>query len=361
MKLPPPIRNLLRNSKLIRMLYFDCHLADIPVLLGLGQFKKQMEAAIYKFEGKNKLIDRTYAKLISKDIKSCYIRYKTTPQEYFLFRFMEKNHCERKEYLSDHMIMKLVADKSGRKIHDVELNDKYNFYKINKYFFKREAIYFNNSTSLDEFRQYALSSKRFIAKPNKAALGQGVELFTIKTDIEVEDAYNRLKKNKVDYIIEDLIIQRSDMAVWNQSSVNTIRINSFLIKDKFTVLFPFIRTGRKGSIVDNGGQGGIFASVNRNTGIICTDGMDEQGNVFQSHPDSKITYKGWQVPNWNELLQLSEQVHRNMPKHIYVSWDFALTDNGWVLIEGNWGEFVCQQMTYNQGLKKEFISQLNGK
>ena len=28
-----------------------------------------------------------------------------------------------------------------------------------------------------------------------------------------------------------------------------------------------------------------------------------------------------------------------MSDHIYVGWDFALTDNGWVLIEGNWGQF----------------------
>lgn len=361
MRIPPPIRNSLRSNKLVRWIYFNGHLADIPVVLGLGNFKKQMETAISQFVDKNRLSEPAYIKSLTNDIKSCYIRYKITPQEYFLFRLSDKNQSERKDYLSDHLIMKLVADSSGRKIHDAELNDKYNFYKINRHFFKRNALHFNSRTSLDEFSHYALSAKRFIAKPNKAALGHGVELFATDNDIEVKNAYNRLKDNNVDYIIEDLIIQRSDMAIWNQSSVNTIRINSFLINNKFTLIYPFIRTGRKGSIVDNGGQGGIFASVDKDTGIICTEGMDEKGITYESHPDSKITYRGWQIPNWGELLQLTEQVHRNMPKHKYVSWDFALTDNGWVLIEGNWGEFVCQQMTYKRGLKKEFILMLKSK
>ena len=149
------------------------------------------------------------------------------------------------------------------------------------------------------------------------------------------------------------------MSVWNQSSVNTIRINSFLSNGIFNVLSPFIRTGRKGSIVDNGGQGGIFASVDKLSGKISTCGMDESGNTYTHHPDSGIEYIGWQVPRWEELIQMTEEIHRNMPKHIYVSWDFALTDGGWVLIEGNWGEFVCQQMTNNRGFKKDFLTFLN--
>lgn len=359
MKIPPPLRNYLRRNRFVRFLYFDCHFADIPILLGIGQFKRDMRQALNEFLSEDKLLNQIYIQSISKDIKSCYFRYKTTPQEYFLFKLEGKSRNERQRYLSDHMIMKLVANKSGRKIHDVELNDKYSFYLINKSYFRREAIYFDSSTTFDTFRQYTLSSRKFIAKPNSAALGHGVEIFTVETAKDAEAFFKCLKRKGADYILEDIIIQDPNMAVWNSSSVNTIRINSFLNNDKFNAAFPFIRTGRKGSIVDNGGQGGIFASIDIHTGEICTDGMDEKGNTYKGHPDSKVIYRGWQIPKWKELLQLTEQIHRNMPKHRYVSWDFAFTNDGWVLIEGNWGEFVCQQMTYNQGLKKEFISLLN--
>ena len=87
--------------------------------------------------------------------------------------------------------------------------------------------------------------------------------------------------------------------------------------------------------------------------------MDEHGNEYICHPDSQVTFKGWQIPRWNELMKLTYEVHCNMNKHVYVGWDFALTETGWGLIEGNWGEFVCQQMTNKRGFKQEFINYLN--
>ena len=53
------------------------------------------------------------------------------------------------------------------------------------------------------------------------------------------------------------------------------------------------------------------------------------------------------------------KIHSLIKDYPYVGWDFALTETGWVLIEGNWGEFVCQQMTNKRGFKQEFINYLN--
>lgn len=360
---PPQLRNALRNSKLVRMIYYDCHLADVPVLLGSAKFKKKSLTAMRQFMTQSDLNDEKLFKEVYDDIKHCFFKYKTTPLEYFLFRLRSKTDEERMTYLSDSMIMKYAADKNGRRIHDTELNDKYAFYKINSRFFKRDAFLFNSSTTLQRFLTFALDRKRIISKPNKAALGTGVEIFTIVTDKEAETVFSHLKESGCnEFILEDVIIQDARMASWNQSCVNTIRINTFLNNGHFNVLCPFIRTGRKGSIVDNGGQGGVFASIDENTGIVNTDGMDELGNKYTRHPDSKIEYVGWQVPEWDKLMEIVEDIHRNnMSRHAYVSWDFALTEGGWVLIEGNWGEFVCQQMTQNRGLKKEFLKYLNAK
>lgn len=361
MILPPPIRNTLRNNRIVRWLYFDCHFADIPVLLGVGSFNHQLNNALNEFMATKELHDEECIKETIKDVKRCFYRYKTTPQEYFLFKFKHKSQEERASYISDHIIMKLVANKSGRKIHDTELNNKFSFYTLNKDYFKRKAFFFNTQTTIDNFEKFVVASTRFIAKPNGAALGNGVEIFNLQNAEEIKKTFDYLKAQKIDYILEDLIMQNEEMSEWNHSSVNTIRINSFLNNDQFNVLCPFIRTGRKGSIVDNGGQGGIFASIDKKSGKIITDGMDEKGNEFQFHPDSGIQYIGWQVPKWEELIHLAEEIHRNMSKHNYISWDFALTDEGWVLIEGNWGEFVCQQMTNKRGYKNEFIQYLNVK
>ena len=63
------------------------------------------------------------------------------------------------------------------------------------------------------------------------------------------------------------------------------------------------------------------------------------------------------MSRWDELLEYAEQIHRKVPHHKYVGWDFALSDKGWMLVEGNWGQFVSQ---YNDhiGLKKQFFELL---
>jgi hypothetical protein len=48
-----------------------------------------------------------------------------------------------------------------------------------------------------------------------------------------------------------------------------------------------------------------------------------------------------------------------MPHHRYIGWDFALTDDGWVLIEGNWGQFLSQYVD-KIGLKSKFMDCMYG-
>ena len=108
------------------------------------------------------------------------------------------------------------------------------------------------------------------------------------------------------------------------------------------ILAPFIRTGRKGAIVDNAGGGGIFAAVDELSGQVISDDMDEQGNKYQKHPESNMLYKGFQIPEWESLIDLATKAHLKMDKHRYIAYDFAHTDNGWGMIEGNWGQFLTQ-------------------
>ena len=116
----------------------------------------------------------------------------------------------------------------------------------------------------------------------------------------------------------------------------------------------------KRQIVDNAGSGGIISNVDSNTGLIYTDGFDENGKSYKCHPDSGLNFKGWQIPLWKELIETVKSVHMAMSDHIYVGWDFALTDNGWVLIEGNWGQFLNQYVD-KVGRKEEFLKYMKGK
>lgn len=160
------------------------------------------------------------------------------------------------------------------------------------------------------------------------------------------------------WIFEDLIKQSKEMSLWNQSSVNTVRMPCILSNGKFYVLNPFLRTGRKGQVIDNAGGGGVFACIDEATGIITTEGIDERNIRYTHHPDSGIQFIGWRVPKYKELLTLAETIFRTcLPEHKYIGFDFALTDYGWVLIEGNWGQFVGQYVS-REGIHNKFLQYL---
>ena len=79
------------------------------------------------------------------------------------------------------------------------------------------------------------------------------------------------------------------------------------------------------------------------------------GRRYECHPDSGVKFEGWQIPRYDELVSTVKEMHLNvMPDHPYIGWDMALTDEGWVVIECNWGQLLNQYVDHI-GLKNEFM------
>ena len=282
------------------------------------RFRSSLRKALKDFLAEDELSDRRVVRDLEKDIRACRDRYQTTPQEYFLFGFRGMSDELRDTFLSDALRTRALLKRVPQDVFQHDLRNKYNLYQSSGRFFKRGVFFFSKEgTDRSAFVSFALQYKHLFLKRNDSSKGE-------------------------------------EMAVWNPSSVNTLRLPCILYQGKFTVLGPFFRTGRKGSIVDNAGAGGVFACVDAATGMLNSDGVDEKGRYYEKHPDSGLAFKGWQIPRWNEAVALAEEIQRTMPQEVYVGWDLALTPDGWVLVEGNWGQFVSQ---YNdkKGLKHEFL------
>lgn len=231
------------------------------------------------------------------------------------------------------------------------LEDKIIFYQYFHHFFHRE-VFIPGKGKEKDFDNFCARHNCLIVKKKDGQCGKGV--YKINSS-ELSESHKCELATCDDNIIEEVIRQSGKMASLNESSVNTVRIPSFSTKGNYSILKPFLRMGRSGSIVDNGNSGGIFATIDPKTGIINGHGHDLRGNEYISHPDSGVVLKGWQIPDWDDLLKLTKDVHQIIPFYPYVGWDFAHTDKGWCLIEGNWGQFLSE-FADKEGIKSKFDS-----
>lgn len=295
---------------------------------------------------------------VIKDVKRCYVWHLAKPQEYFLLGFKDKTYKERSEWITD-FIKDTYLKKYAKIERAKELQDKFFVYAKMKPYFKRDACMISGKNDKETFLDFAKKHSRFITKPNVGSFGADTQIWDVKAN-NPEAIFEVLIASKCSWILEELIEQAPEMCKFNSSSVNSVRIPTFRTKDGIQIFGTFMRMGREGSVVDNAGAGGIFVRIDETTGQIISDGYTENGEVYVQHPDSKVNFKGFQIPKWDDLRSLAIQCHKDLFEHKYIGWDFALTDNGWVLLEGNWGQFLCQQVSGKKPLKKQIISLIKG-
>jgi len=90
------------------------------------------------------------------------------------------------------------------------------------------------------------------------------------------------------------------------------------------------------------------------TGKLNSDGYDEYPVAYREHPDSKVRFDGFQLPEWEKCVVLVREMADMIPKVGYVGWDMAYSqDKGWVIVEANGGSHIMTQLMYGEGCKPE--------
>ncbi len=302
---------------------------------------------------------RHYLQLAGGNKDKCHetLLHGTFYEEYDLYGFASMSEAERREYLTDaerNRICRRVNSRKGERI----VASKWLTYLQWKEFYHRKVWLIDSEQGIRQLLHDMPAEHPLVLKPTNQCGGRGVRLLTATTPEalrqQLVQTIHPSAGAPAPALVEERIMQDERLAQWNSDSVNTIRINTFNLQGTVTLFTAFIRTGRKGSFVDNGIQGGLFASIDTDTGLIITDGYDERGHRFPSHPDSGITYRGQLIPRWEELVSLSKEMALRLPGMTYIGWDMALTPAGWEPVEANRGEFVAQQVTQGRGLRKEF-------
>jgi hypothetical protein len=140
--------------------------------------------------------------------------------------------------------------------HIFKLNDKVAFNRHFNKFINRNWLSSSEMTIAD-FQQLCNDSSELIVKPLDDCEGQWIELLTLPDDkpTTMKDLYQSLKQRKV--IIEQRICNHP-LIEFNNSSINTIRVNSIMDKTGNVHIFkPVLRVGVGDSVVDNYNAGGL--------------------------------------------------------------------------------------------------------
>ncbi|MDO4413631.1 MAG: sugar-transfer associated ATP-grasp domain-containing protein [Erysipelotrichaceae bacterium] len=292
------------------------------------------------------------SKTIAKEMVDAKVRYGMAFEEFFQFHFEGKNDDYKSQFVGDNERLKRFTEKLNEKP-DLFWNE-YKTYEYFKPYYKRDVCCLNNEIE-QEKNLYSFFEKHkcFVVKPIDASQGNGVNKYDI-SNMELYQVINMIKNDYSDkpVIIEELISQDEELSRLHPQSVNTVRIVTFNFGDHIECRYPCLRMGVGDSIVDNGAAGGIFAAVDVNTGKLLKV-ADELGHEYAEHPDTKVDFRNYVIPKWNEVKSLGIKLAKLIPENRYCSWDFALQNGEWILIEVNSSGHLLWQIAMNQGLRTD--------
>ena len=183
-----------------------------------------------------------------------------------------------------------------------------------------------------------LKSGRIIVKPTIETYGG---LGVAKLDLSGEDSDSGHAKltelfdsYEKDFIVQEIVDQSDTMKTLNATSLNTIRISTYLRKDEVVVLFSVVRFGTKGVHVDNISQGGFFCVIN-DDGSLHEHAYNALWKTISKTDDGAIL-RDFTIPNYDGVKEMVQGIHQRVPYFRMISWDLALDSNDFpVLIEFN--------------------------
>ena len=183
-------------------------------------------------------------------------------------------------------------------------------------------------------------NKEYICKPSiETGGGRGIQ-FLRGTEFDVKKLRTLEREYNSNYIIQSIIKQSEFMSAFNKCSINSIRIVSFLYKNKVWILSSFLRIGGSGSKLDNVSSGGQFIQINCNNGSFGSAPYREDLNshdLVKSELSDNL--KGLimnTIPNWDSIVRLVKKTHYKLAHFGIINWDVALDyQNTPIIIEYN--------------------------
>ena len=267
------------------------------------------------------------------DMLRCALRYNAGYMDYKIAEMYRLTDAQKKTVITrglSNTIVRRMNDKAYWYLFD----DKAAFNELFKENINRNWLKLSSDTTPEEFKAFLDQNPDLIAKPLEGSSGQGIERFTREHWLGREKDFLQELRDKSIGILEERVIQHPRMMALCPTSVNTIRIATLLGEKKQGVVYAFLRIGN-GKVMDNVDCGGMAARVDLKSGKLLTVDANKTGNTFETHPQTGTPIIGFEVPFFQEAMDMCLAAAQKVPQMRFVAWDVAVTENGPCFIEGN--------------------------
>ena len=293
------------------------------------------------------------------DFVRCALKYKMGYIDYMKGHYVDLNKEERKKMFTTNNYFSLLLYLNPMS-YRVMMDDKILTNKIYYKYIIRDYVDLR-VTSLKEFKKFLKGKtnvfSKFIDPTGLAFGGEGVKKIKVKEIENLEELYNDLIKKRA-YLVEDEIKQHKVLNEINKFAVNNIRVVTLLKDNKVHFIERVLRIndGLTDTISCHDIQGRLDEEGN-----LIGRMVDDDLNVFPTHPVTGFKFEGIKIPYMKETLELCEKAAKEIPNVRYIGWDIAITENGPEIIEVN--SYPCYTnyqyyLMHDDGVKMNYLEQV---
>lgn len=161
------------------------------------------------------------------------------------------------------------------------------------------------------------------------------------------------------FIIQECIEQSGKIAIFNPSSVNTIRIGVYrsVKNDEYIILDSLLRVGKSGCYVDNAHSGGVAIGIEK-SGKLKHIAITREDTVLSNINGVDLS-KDFFIPNYDKVINFAKFVCKQIPYLRLLTLDIMLdkSDNPH-LIEFNCTSYSEDIFQPNATLFREYTDEI---